>query len=716
MGINIRTTLGWTICILGILILIFIVWKQSNHSEIQKEDDDETYPLTTDKSFMWIFPTYIQSTDGSDGSDGPKDECSEHSLGEEVAKVDAIEEPSIRIPAGRKLCKHNKLKKVFSRTDPNNPYNLAKQRGFLTLADFKKSGVSLKEGYTTMTYPSLVAPFDSTYNVNVANQNGMYGMAKTNGVYATMGANPALSAGLRMQCGTTCTTMGSCYTETNGCWAIGQGQASSQVFNVDFSDPNGLSNANSPIRQAGFAYQAFCSDWGLYNTNNYWGSSLFAAWQYNADTRPWINDCLYNQRQSVAQTCAVANANLFNFASNVITPVSYYQNIINTNAPVGSLTGGFWSYPGNGTENNDTSSLGASWKGGYWDQSHKLMQDMVSTMQSAWTACNNANNQILDEGLNNCSNQNSQIDANGMNICNLSGLQQETQQQCQLALTYATNAGDTNTQAIINQKLSYDPVNPGGQKLKDIHSTLQNNFDYCLSVYDQCSNPNTLLDPSGLIACAGTQLSESYNTCQAALNAAVDQSDPIGENLIMTQWNTTTADNLIGNSLSQVNSILSAASAYCSAQVAVYNQWETEELEAANAPCNPEAPIVPSWEPGLTNQVQTWNVTSLNYLTALNNRLQVILTYLQNTPNCITFDASGVSILPPGSAPVVTITGNPPNQVLAMSIPEGNPGPQGAVGPMGGSGNAGNQGVIGATGAPGIWEIPQQYTNVFSSS
>jgi len=92
------------------------------------------------------------------------------------------------------------------------------------------------------------------------------------------------------------------------------------------------------------------------------------------------------------------------------------------------------------------------------------------------------------------------------------------------------------------------------------------------------------------------------------------------------------------------------------------------------------------------------------------------LTYLQNTPNCLTFDPSNVSILPPGSLPVVTITGNPPNQVLNMSVPEGNPGPQGPPGNAGGTGNSGNQGAAGATGKPGIWEVPKQYVNTFSSS
>ena len=711
MGRILGTKVGWItwiLYILLVLIIAYIVWRQSPIplSLPMEGDHVQEYPLTKDTSFLWIFPGYqeeepcidVVDTSASTMEVGPRTETT-------VPKKP------------RKMCKHGKLKKVFSRNDPNNPYNRAKQRGFLTLSDFQNSGVSLKEGYTSMTYPSLVAPFDNTYNVAVANANSTFTAAQGNG--ANSAANAANDAGLRMQCGTTCTTFGSCYTQTDGCGAIDVGLNSTQVFNVDFSDPSGLSNAASPITQAGNAYQPFCSNWGIYSNNGQggwaWGGTIFAADQYNAETRPYINDCLYNQRQSILQTCNVANANLNEFWNNVVTPPTTFQNTINSNIVMGQLNGGLWSWPGNGTEQNNTSSFNQNWTGGLWDQGHWQVGQMLNEMQGGWSACNNVNAQILQQGLNNCSNPNSQIDANGMTPCGLAGLQQETQTQCQIALGYAQNANDTKTQATIQGMLNYNPVNPPGQTLQQIQQTLQGNFNYCLNVYNQCNDQNTLLDPSGLITCAGTQLSQAYNTCEAALDDAQSQDDEIGENAIETQWNTTVADNLIGNSLTNVNGILENARTFCAAQVAMYNQWETEEQEAANSPCTPEQPIMPSWEPGLTNQVQTWNTTSVNYLTSLQNRLQVILTYLQNTPHCLAFDASHVSILPPGSLPVVTITGNPPNQVLNLSVPEGNPGPQGPPGNVGGTGNPGNPGAVGATGNPGIWEIPQQYANTFSS-
>ena len=724
MGRLIGTKVGWivwTVYILLVLIFAYIVWTRStyrlSYNQTTKQPEEE-YPLTKDTSFLWIFPAWKQDHD----NDSCSDTTSVHEVGPDTTTTELTPD-TVKPQKPRKVCKHGKLKKIFSRKDPNNPYNRAKQRGFFTLADFQKSGVSLKEGYTAMTYPNLVAPFDNTYNVAVANANSTFTATQAQGAaIASVAAHQ--DDGLRMQCGTTCTntTWGgsNCYTQTDGCSAINQGLNSTQVFNVDFSDPNGLSNAASPITQTSNVYQPFCSNWGVYSNNGQggwaWGGTIFAADQYNTETRPYINDCLYNQRQSILQTCNVAQANLNEFWNNVVTNPTTFQNTINSNIVMGQLNGGLWSWPGNGTEQNNTNSFNENWTGGQWDQGHWIVGNMLNEMQSGWSACNNTNAQILSEGLNNCTNQQSQIDINGMTPCGLSGLQQETQAQCQLALGYAQSANDTKTQAAIQALLNYDPLNPPGQTLQQIQQTLQGNFNYCLNVYNQCSDPNTLLDPSGLIICAGTQLSQAYNTCEAALDDAQSQSDAEGETAIENQWNTTVADNLVGNSLTNVNGILANARAFCAAQVAMYNKWETEEQEAADTPCTPEQPIMPSWEPGLTNQVQTWNTTSLNYLTSLQNRLQVILTYLQNTPNCLTFDPSNVSILPPGSLPVVTITGNPPNQVLNMSVPEGNPGPQGPPGNAGGVGNSGNQGAVGATGKPGIWEVPQQYVNTFSSS
>jgi len=99
----------------------------------------------------------------------------------------------------------------------------------------------------------------------------------------------------------------------------------------------------------------------------------------------------------------------------------------------------------------------------------------------------------------------------------------------------------------------------------------------------------------------------------------------------------------------------------------------------------------------------------------LSQRLDEIETYLQNRYNFLTFDPSHVSILPPGSLPMVTIEGNPPNQVLSMLIPQGMPGIQGPVGAAGGTGIIGNPGKAGPDGKVGIWELPTQYENTYST-
>jgi len=591
-------------------------------------------------------------------------------------------------------CRHGNYKKLYSRDDPNHPRN----RGYYTLDDV--TGTSIKEGYTVYNYsPNLTGPFygggdpnaDPAYQ-NAANQN------------STQFYNNAVNNQNEVnhdECSKYC-------DHSSCCGTLGQAQQTTHVANIDFNAnlvPSGL-------------YQLFCSNTGQIN----YGQTILSVNQYNDGTKAVYNDCMYNQDQMVQNICQTASNNLSVYQNNIATPYDTYNANITNSLGSGTIEQG----------------------GQNWNQSHYQIGGILSAMQNSWQTCNQQNNQLLGEAINNCSNANTSLtaDPSGILGCGMGPIQKNANIQCNLALISATNplVNDTANSTTLNDYIKYN-TNPIGsnpinsdplQTMSAIETQLNTNLQYGFSVYNDCSNSNTRLDPNGVVMCTGGLYTQAYNTCQAAMGDASGEGDISGNAAITQYWNdvsnnltfATYNGNPNNNVLSNVQTVLQNATQYCEAKIRMYNKWRTDEQIAAALPCIEEPQIFSQNTSDTTKYVDDWVNSSVYFLDGLNAQLDQILADLSGTgitsmggtsQTILQLTNAGIQTAPYGALPIFTITGLPLNQTLNLVIPSGAPGPSGLDGTMPGPiGKKGNMGIPGTTGNPGIWEVPVEYTNTFA--
>jgi hypothetical protein len=601
--------------------------------------------------------------------------------------VIGVSSPSIKPP--KISCKHGHYKRLYSRDDPNHPRN----KGYFSLADL--TGTSIKEGYATYDYnpTNLVTPFvnglpvkDSTF-ADAANPA------------STLNYNNAVNNQNEVnydQCSKYC-------DHPSCCGTLAQAQQTTNVVNIDFS-------AN-PV--PGGLYQLFCSNYGGVT----YGETILSVNQYNDNTMGNYNDCMYNQDQLVQEICGIAQNNLNQYQTNLGNPytVSNLQNEITNAVGSGTITGA--------SQN--------------WNQSHYQITDILNAMQSSWTTCNNANNNILANAINNCSNPNTSITnvTSGPTPCDLDNYKKIAINQTNFALAATQNSlvNDTTNTAILNANnvFNNNPTATTPNNLTNMITQLSQNALFGDEVYNYCSNPQTTrLDPSGVILCLSPQYNDAYNTCQAAMNDAISEGDVSGNAVIAQRWadvsnNLTYASyngNTNNNVMANVQSLLQTTRQFCEQKVQMYNAWRTDEDIAAALPCVPEAPIFSQNTTALQGQVQTWVDATITSLNTLYDQLLQIEADLSGVPQnngtsqtILQLTPSNIQTAPYGALPIFTISGPPLSQTMNIVIPSGSPGPSGLAGTMPGpNGNKGNMGIPGPQGTPGIWEIPVEYTNTFA--
>ena len=425
---------------------------------------------------------------------------------------DESENPIIKYKK-RKLCKHGHV--IRSKNSPNannilKSYNDAKDRGYLTLGDF--NGTTIQEGFS---YSALVAPFDSTNLVADACNNSVY--IQQLGQYANNAANANDSAAIHFQCRNTCSN-DSGWTQTH-CWTVGASQCSAlqiannssnyPLYNISFSDPvNGYNSITDPSN----SYQIMCSQYGAYAN----GGTQFANSDYAFNAYP-INDCLYNQRTSVNEMCQVAQ-NTYNTYSNNLPNNNTFQQTITANSAYGSLTGGYWAPSSPQAINTYTNPSQY-----IQNPTQEQIMNAVATGTFANTfSCTN------DYGIyqGNC---NYNVPDPSYNPSYAVG---------------ATVPGQT----IQNPIGGSSAWTASSATVSQILSSLNTAWTNCNSTnnqilqqaFDDCSNPNTLIDSSGMINCNGGVLQQAYitrnETCAAAMTAATNTNDTNSQAKITSWW------------------------------------------------------------------------------------------------------------------------------------------------------------------------------------
>ena len=603
--------------------------------------------------------------------------------------------------------------------------------------------ISFKEGLISpsyadynipMTYTNLVSPFDETNTLAVANSDPDYIYRTTNTqVYnGEFGNNPVTIDVERVgwHSDDNWRIQQTCGQDIHHCgwwqWSAGSGNS----VNVNFADTTGYTDLPNHD-----SININCSRWGVFDskTRSYgppfgW-PTITTSYLYNTDQARDINDCLYNQRQSVLQMCTTAQNNLNKYASNIPANISSTaQPLITQYIRYGQLKntdggGQYWSYFGDGTETEDPTG---SWTLGQWDNNYSdtHARDILPQLQTAWTNCNTQNNIILDSAHNTCANENTLLDVAHISQCDIDGnlpqMNDTRNQYCNNTLQYTKNALDASNQSLVQNWLAFDPLQDVDftYTTKQIADNLSNQIQNCTTMYNDCSNQNTLMDPNGLIQCLGNEYSLTYNTCQSTLSQATSFNDTNGYDAVNNMWNDTSNNKLIGygNPLHLAAIALSTAKTKCDRQTQMYNQWSEYEDQAKHEPCIPEQPVLAQSDIELTNITKQWSATSLDYLQSLQKRITVIQQYISNYPHILTMDPSGVTMLPSEGVPLFSIAATPPNasgiapvQTLTVKIPSGAPGPQGPQGRIGPNGFNGGNGKMGPSGADGKWEIPEQY-------
>ena len=575
-------------------------------------------------------------------------------------------------------CKHGKYIKLYNRDDPMHPKN----RGFFSFDNTEKK--TIVEGYST-GYSGLTGAYSNPNSD--PNQDPGFSSSGPGSTNFNNSWDSAQGSVSEHECGKYCNS-GSCCTALQE-WADSQ----TSLINVDFEQN----------RYDGGNHMVYCSDGG--------GGSGTTADQYNSFTNGFWNSCLSNQNNMVQQKCNNMTGGTLNTYSNNVIDSGSFQNSI-TNA----VQSGTFEYQGLG--------MGSD---GNWDHAHYQISSVLNEMQAAWDNCDTTNRQILAQAMNDCSNPNTSItqDGNGNLQCGVSSLQQTAAVQTNKALQSATNplVNDYANTTTLQSNLAYaQQANYNLDQLQSIQSNLSSYTSYANTVYNYCSNPNTRLDPNGVIACVPQQYQNAYSQCQAAMALAQGENDASGNTTITNFWNDL-SNNLTyainpdtgdpnNNVLSTIQSTLQNANQYCTNEINKYNSWKTDEDIASNLPCIPEQSIEPGWNSTLTGYVVDWSNAALTYLDSLNAELDGILADLSGSPqNALTLTESTIQSAPYGTLPSFTITGLPLNQTLNIVIPNGAPGPNGLDGTMPGDyGNKGNRGTQGTTGNAGIWEIPVQYS------
>ena len=595
-------------------------------------------------------------------------------------------------------CKHGRYKRFYSRNDPKHPRN----RGYFTLNDF--IGTSIKEGYSPLQSSSYIvsynnsnlqAPFNNGINPN-SDPTFLTAANTSSNIFATNLAG-AYNEVNNDECSVNC-------DHTSCCNTLAEVNNTTNVVNIDFDTnpvPGNLGDANG-------LYQLFCSanPPNIPNTNTPYydyGATMYSVNQYNDNTLQYYNACMQNQDQMVQNMCSTAQSNLNNFSNNIQTSASTFQGNIISNIQGGTINGA----------------------GQNWNQSHQQIGNILTAMQGAWSNCNTTNAEILGEAINNCVNGNTSItqDGSGNLQCGVNGLQETAIQQINTALLSTQNplVNDIINTNILYSDLSYVLQSDYGlTPLQTIQSNLTSNITFADNLYNNCSNPNTRLDPNGVIECASDEYTKAYQSCQAAIEIS-SVAGGGGNTAINQYWidisnNLTYADysgNAYNNIISNVEATLQTANQYCTNEINKYNSWKTDQDIAANIPCIPEQSIEPGWNSTLTGYVTDWSNAALTYLNTLNAELDQILADLSGTPqNALTLTNNSIQNAPYGTLPSFTITGPPLNQILNIIVPSGAPGLKGLDGTVPGDhGNKGYYGSQGPSGPAGIWEIPVQYSS-----
>lgn len=255
--------------------------------------------------------------------------------------------------------------------------------------------------------------------------------------------------------------------------------------------------------------------------------------------------------------------------------------------------------------------------------------------------------------------------------------------------------------------------------LSEVRSILETQNAYSSIIYNNCTNPKSLLDISGVQQCLPNYYNTAKSTCDYASNLATSANDTTGGMKTIPLLWANAENSLHGNSSINSKSILSDVTNKCKNWVSMYDQWIQDEQNAEDVPCVPERPIQPSFNPTIQNIVENWVNASEKYIEALMKRLQVIEKYIENYPNILTLNSNNIQTLPPGQPPYLTIRrvlnpttpGVSPTFSLHMDLPQGNRGVKGSVGKTGPKGPKGSIGSSGPSGKTGKWEIPVQYQN-----
>jgi len=574
---------------------------------------------------------------------------------------------------------------------------------------------SIEEGLTDYTneqkYKELVSPFDENYQTSSANENPDFLAAKNDGQVQVNLSNQR--PGLLNQCKDkdNCNEVSSVLT----------GENSRNVYNVNFKDASQTlphlvdSNDTTP-------YQIMCSRYGTFAGNRVAPNTdagvslnqmdiyrntytLFSNEVYDSSMQSIIQDCFYNERQAIDNICNTATVNYQTYKSSVKT-----QNVatdINNASKYGKIENGKW---GDFTATNTVDGI-------------------VNTLNIQWNKCNNANNSILNDAINNCTNTNAFLDRKGYTDCGLDTKQEAVSNSCNTALSYTNellNTPNISSQsnkiaqsnlALINQWLQFNPIPANNevtkQKFGEIDASMNMMIEKCNSIYNVCSDNNSIITNSTFANdCHQTMINTMTTKCNTAIDRANSNADIVTAAAIKKRMQTT-IDNLLGNSVSANNIAIQNTTSYCINTTHVYDP----SSQYVDGKCPTETSTEAEFEKPILNMQQNWSDIIKPKMDSLIERLKIINDYISTYPNILKIKPENIMYGPSGSGNNVSIeqssidvsTQRAPVQEVYMMLqsgPKGKPGPKGDTGNKGPPGFDGSSGTM---GSPGVWQIPKQY-------
>jgi hypothetical protein len=577
---------------------------------------------------------------------------------------------------------------------------------------------SAKDGFTNYSdqvqYNKLVPPFDEKYQTSTADTNPLFLAAKESSLLQVNQADKR--PGLNCKDAKNCKPLENVQKSKNG----------KNVYNVNFKDasktlPNMVNvNDNQP-------YQVMCSKFGTFagdrsapiidagsssNTMDIYKSTytLFSNETYNSSTQPVIQDCLYNEREAVRNICSTASVNFQTYKNNIKN-----QNVaidINNGLKFGTIQDGKW-----GDFTADTS-----------------VDQLLNTLNLHWNKCNNANNEILGNSLNNCANINSVLDKKGYESCGLDKKQGELLNTCNKALTESNQLLQNNTlseesksviqenASIIQRWIDYNPLpaNDGFTKHKygEIDTSMNDIIDKCNNIYNICGNDSSIITSSEYATkCHQQRINIMNSKCEIAIANANKENDTVNATAIENRLKKT-IDGLVGKTVTANNLAIQNTISYCTNKSKMYSGPSSQYIEGQ---CPKETTVEATFEKPILAMQQNWSNTVRVKRNSLIERLKIIQTYISSYPNILKIDPKNIMFSPPGSGdnitieqPTVNVTTNAaPIQQMYMVLESGTKGKPGIKGEIGQKGPPGFSGSSGNVGSTGVLVVPKQYYYTF---